>query len=391
MCGLFGAIGNPKKIDWSIVAQLAILNRDRGNHAMGFFFSDGEHWKKAGDPYDLLAEGEVKKVLARKAGREWFVAGHTRQSTCANASKDECAHPFVQGDYILAHNGIVRPPYGKDEPSYEVDSQYLLDRLVKAEGAPQKAFGDVDGWWALTWRNPLGQLFLHAAETSQIHETNIAGVTYYSSAVNHLRCATGMPTDRCFVIQKGHCWFWSPKKPSKARYLCQVKVKAKKVTHFYSGGKSGADSGTVSHNPYGYSGYDYRDEDFLYRGDSYINPGRSRSTPGYGDHYVSERCFVTIDGLTIRNDANEGEEPCWRVIWDRSLSAAMNQGLYGPPALSAISAAREYRILRREVLDRQKKDQQPVPAEIVDAEVVEETKKTELIAADAPNPGMFHV
>jgi hypothetical protein len=181
MCGLFGAIG--KNIDAGKIRALALINRERGTHGIGFFDNSGKSVKAGADALKALQNAEFAAFIRHKD--RWFLAGHTRHATQGSIS-DRNAHPFRYGAFIGSHNGIVNAP-----KSYTVDSEYLIDSLNKAGGDYQKALAGISGWWGLTWYD--GDAFYIQADGNNISiVSDGAGTYYYSSDDEHLIAATGL-------------------------------------------------------------------------------------------------------------------------------------------------------------------------------------------------------
>lgn len=185
MCGIFGAIGG--HINSGIIRALTIANRERGTDSLGFFNSDGEILKAAGDPLDILTDSDFRLYLKQ---RVWFVAGHTRQAT-QGAITHKNAHPFRYGRIIGAHNGVVIAP-----ERYEVDSEYLIDLL---QNPYQEALENVEGYWGLSWFD--GTHFYLQAQGTSVAIGRKGGTYYYSSDWAHLMAATGIK--RTHVLDKG--------------------------------------------------------------------------------------------------------------------------------------------------------------------------------------------
>lgn len=184
MCGIFGAIGN--NINPGIIRALAIANRRRGIHSLGFFNNTGLFVKRAGDPVDCLGLPKIDSFIESSACKGWFVAGHTRHATLG-AVTTRNAHPFRYGRYIGCHNGIVDIPRNSD---YAVDSQYLFDRLNQCNGDYQTAFADIDGYWALAWFD--GESFFLQAHDNEVWiGRDKRGTWYYSSDYTHLAACAG--------------------------------------------------------------------------------------------------------------------------------------------------------------------------------------------------------
>jgi hypothetical protein len=200
MCGIFGAIG--RNIDERSLLTLAALNRSRGQDSMGFAIVDGQGivstWKKADDPFELLASRQFHRH--RKNWRNcWAVLGHTRFGTRGKAI-DRNAHPFAYGRFVGAHNGIVGAPN-----KYEVDSQYLFDQLAAANGQYQEAFADISGHWGLWWTDG-DDVYLQAHKQS-LAMARHNGALYFSSDKGHLAAAlAGVGRPKVLPLCEGDTW-----------------------------------------------------------------------------------------------------------------------------------------------------------------------------------------
>lgn len=184
MCGIFGVIAPQDiRLDGSAARSLAILNRDRGKQALGYFDSEYNVHKKAKDPEDVVDTVDCTKFIDHAEENSWFIVGHTRFGT-RGSNIDANAHPYRYGDYIGAHNGICDAP-----TKYDVDSMYLFDSLNENKGDYQKAFDGISGYWSLAWYD--GQdLYLQMFDNClALAEYN--GQWYFSSDVKHLHRAIG--------------------------------------------------------------------------------------------------------------------------------------------------------------------------------------------------------
>lgn len=181
MCGIFGAIGAPNN---ALLRSLAIVNRERGTHSLGFFASNGKMCKNAGDPLRLLREEPFGGFLETACKKCWFVAGHTRLATRGKKTKKN-AHPYRYGRILGAHNGCVTAP-----KEYAVDSMYLFDLLREHGGDYQKALADVRGYWSLTWFD--GRNLFIATHDNSVALARWGSSWYYSSDESHLRAALGV-------------------------------------------------------------------------------------------------------------------------------------------------------------------------------------------------------
>jgi len=197
MCGLFGAVG--KSINPGTIRALALINRERGTDSLGFFDNSGKLVKSGKDPMDALNNRGISKFIDH-TGR-WFLAGHTRYATRGRVCKRN-AHPFHYGNIVGSHNGHVTAPKG-----YQVDSEYLFDQLDLADGDYQRAFADVQGYWALTWFD--GDAFYAQAHKNSLWFGLVGDTLYYSSDRGHLLACVGRV--ECFELTGGRTLQFTPK------------------------------------------------------------------------------------------------------------------------------------------------------------------------------------
>lgn len=171
MCGIFGAIGKPNPY---ALRALAIANRERGTDSLGFFKSNGQLAKRAGDPLDAL--GKLNGFI--EDPKAWFIVGHTRYATRGKVTKRN-AHPFRRGRIVGVHNGVVSAP-----SKYAVDSEYLIDSL-NSKGDYQSALEDISGYWALAWFDG-ADLYIGCHDNS-VAIARTKDAVYFSSDAKHLR------------------------------------------------------------------------------------------------------------------------------------------------------------------------------------------------------------
>ncbi len=79
-----------------------------------------------------------------------LMIGHTRMTSMGNDVTDENAHPFVEGNVIGAHNGIINN-YMELDRTVNVDSQAVFRMLDAHPEAYDYVFPKVSGSAALTW------------------------------------------------------------------------------------------------------------------------------------------------------------------------------------------------------------------------------------------------
>lgn len=164
-----------------VAVILGKLNEERGTDSFGWYDHDtGE-----------IARG-VGRVgpQARLMAKHDSLIGHTRKST-TGASTIENAHPFVYGDIVGAHNGIV---HNHDElnkareaagfKKFEVDSQHIFAALDEKWDISNCA-----GYGAIEWTEKSKPGDIYLCRLSSYSDLAIAATaygTFWSSDDRHL-------------------------------------------------------------------------------------------------------------------------------------------------------------------------------------------------------------
>ena len=107
MCEIQFAISNRNIISGDIKNLLNMGYANGNKDATGFLALNnaGWNWAKAkGDYWKLLeTNGNCKKLLATATA----IIGHNRWTTSGSAEQNDNNHPFVVGDWVLIHNGVL--------------------------------------------------------------------------------------------------------------------------------------------------------------------------------------------------------------------------------------------------------------------------------------------
>lgn len=156
MCGLVSIISRKQSgfmgRDVDLFEQMLIIDTFRGKDSTGvmstFKNKDVQVVKLATQPF-LLFETQQWKDLRHKViqtGR--YMAGHNRAATKGAVNNDN-AHPFVEDNIILMHNGTLTNHETLTKNKVEVDSNAIAHALVEA--TPQEVLPKVWGAFALIW------------------------------------------------------------------------------------------------------------------------------------------------------------------------------------------------------------------------------------------------
>lgn len=159
MCGLCGSFTQQgtvlSKRDRLTRARalegLVIANQVRGTDSAGVaaIKYDGTYdlRKIATHPARFVNQPETQALLRTDAP---LMIGHTRMTSMGNDVEDKNAHPFVEGNIIGAHNGIINN-YQQLDHTVRVDSQAVFRMLDQFPDEPATVMNRVNGSCALSW------------------------------------------------------------------------------------------------------------------------------------------------------------------------------------------------------------------------------------------------
>lgn len=156
MCGLVGVYGNLFANDLKFFNQALVADYFRGKHSTGIASVDDKGnpfvFKKAVDPITFL---QFKPVDTAISTSKRLIMGHNRHATLGGVN-DVNAHPFVQGDITLCHNGTLDNKLALErrfltagQKSFDTDSEliaWLFDNYDHTDIIPE-----LEGAFALTW------------------------------------------------------------------------------------------------------------------------------------------------------------------------------------------------------------------------------------------------
>lgn len=166
MCGIVGVIsrrmGGLFSKDLDLFENALIIDTLRGKDSVGAF--TGFKTKQAlaikhgSNPFELFKTKEWTSFRNDAVSKGRFVIGHNRASTIGATNTDN-AHPFVEENIILVHNGTIHNQEQLTKNVVEVDSNAIAHALVDNE--PQDVFPNIMGAFACVWFDTLkGKLFM---------------------------------------------------------------------------------------------------------------------------------------------------------------------------------------------------------------------------------------
>jgi hypothetical protein len=156
MCGIVGMISR-KPIgfnysDLDMYENMLLIDALRGKDSTGCFtrFRNGDVRviKHGSHPFNLFRTTEWKDFKQQVIQRGKFIIGHNRAATRGVVNTDN-AHPFVEDNIILVHNGTLREQANLTSEKTDVDSHAIAHALSQksyAEVLPQ-----INGAFALVW------------------------------------------------------------------------------------------------------------------------------------------------------------------------------------------------------------------------------------------------
>lgn len=160
MCGLVGIIsrigGGLYGHDMDLFEDSLVIDTLRGKDStgafMGFRDTSARAIKHGSVPHELFKTRQWNDFRSDAINKGRFVIGHNRAATRGEVSTDN-AHPFVEDNIILVHNGTLYGDNDKEltNQSCAVDSNAIAHALK--EGTPEEVIPKINGAFALIWYN----------------------------------------------------------------------------------------------------------------------------------------------------------------------------------------------------------------------------------------------
>lgn len=161
MCGIWGVF-NKDQSSWTVkgdkdLAELmSVVSTSRGRHSSGFCFipkllinsptrPDPKIIRAVGSPFSIFHNVDAARELTTANSNASGIFGHNRHAT-RGSIKLSNAHPFVEGDWTLVHNGTLHGGV-KLSKDVEVDSHALCHKIE--EVGIKEALKTIDGAFAI--------------------------------------------------------------------------------------------------------------------------------------------------------------------------------------------------------------------------------------------------
>ena len=163
MCGIVGLVAKTKR-GFTFKHRLmfeSMLFADtlRGKDATGVYlvnkFGNVDWMKESKPAIDTLRDKEFDTFLNKTVWDTVIMVGHNRSATVGNKS-DENAHPFVEGNTILVHNGTIKNKLELNK-DVEVDS-HAIAHAIEEHGIIE-ALPMINGAFALACYNAENKSF----------------------------------------------------------------------------------------------------------------------------------------------------------------------------------------------------------------------------------------
>ena len=194
MCGLYGVIGSGmQKQDTLVFESLVIANVHRGIDACGVMV-EGYHKnnfqmdKKAINPVEFWGNYVSSTNIIPNAGH-YAILGHNRATTIGEDS-DENAHPFIEDNLVVFHNGTLRDKQFQHKT--QSDSMMLAKAIKKDGLVSSLSFLDEKSAFCVVVYDKLRKSLTVTRNTKRsfyfaLNKTR--KVMYYSSCLHDLRYA----------------------------------------------------------------------------------------------------------------------------------------------------------------------------------------------------------
>ncbi len=197
MCGIVGMVSSSgygfTHEQRKIFNTLLWADTVRGEDSTGVYgvnkYGNVDFLKTVGHAGVLQDSTEYQEFNTKIFSDYRMVVGHNRKATRGGLT-DENAHPFIEGNHILVHNGTLHNHKELTAKEVEVDSHAILHSLV------ERGYGDtlkeIQGAFALAFYNAVDkELNLVRNDERPLFIANCIGAWYFASEAGLLKWVIG--------------------------------------------------------------------------------------------------------------------------------------------------------------------------------------------------------
>jgi len=157
MCGLVSIIARkPAGLngrDLDLFEQMLMIDTLRGKDSTGVMTTINHSKevrivKTAQEPFLMFRTKQWADWRMAAIGNGRYVAGHNRAATRGTINNDN-AHPFVENNIVLMHNGTLTETSNLTKEKVDVDSHAIAHAL--SSGTPEEVIPTINGAFALIW------------------------------------------------------------------------------------------------------------------------------------------------------------------------------------------------------------------------------------------------
>lgn len=215
MCGLVGMISRAtfgfQFKEKGIFEQLLFTNTLRGQDSTGIFgvnkYGNVIAHKTAQAAPSALKTQTFKDFFTKMYADYRIVIGHNRAST-RGATTDENAHPFIEENICLVHNGTLHTH--KQLADTEVDSHAICTSLAK--NGYQETFEKIDGAFALIWYDAAKKkLYMARNKERPLYMVVTDDTFYFASELSMLEWVlrrNGIDKFKSYFLSENKTYIW---------------------------------------------------------------------------------------------------------------------------------------------------------------------------------------
>lgn len=207
---------NPSGFNWEhtrLFDNLLWVNTLRGEDSTGVFgvrkSGNVDYLKTVGTPHVMFQNKDYEDFRDEIFSSFHMVVGHNRKATKGSVT-DENAHPFVEGNTILVHNGTLTNHKSLTDVDVNVDSHAILHSIT--ERGYEDTIKDIQGAFTLAWYDAEDKtLRVTRNKERPLYIANTYGAWFFASEKEMLELVIGRSNTKITEItevEPGMMYFW---------------------------------------------------------------------------------------------------------------------------------------------------------------------------------------